>query len=304
MESFMIRKFLASTAFAALATTSMAADLPNMKGPASAPYYAPAPVFTWTGFYVGLNAGGAFADTRGCSAFFPSIGGVPVAGFPNNCSNGGNGNNNSVSFTGGAQVGYNVQFNSIVLGLEADINGLSNGRNRNNNGNIAYPYTGSNHPYDGSYVFGGRNNNSNYFGTVRARLGYAADRTLFYVTGGLAYGGGGNSANSVSFYHNQVAPFGGAPSAIFSNGGNNSSNSNIGYAVGGGIEYALTNNWTIKGEYLYVNTSRNRRGGVYSCADVAAGTCASFSGVGATFSDSRRNTNGINVVRMGVNYKF
>ena len=69
-----------------------------------------------------------------------------------------------------------------------------------------------------------------YFGTVRARLGYAIDRTLIYITGGLAYGG------------------------LNTNPLTGNTTSNVGWTIGGGVEYAFTNNWTAKIEGLYVDT--------------------------------------------------
>lgn len=77
------------------AGSALAADLPSRKGPVVAPYIAP-PVFTWTGFYVGANAGYAFGNM------------------------GGNLFGDTDGFIGGGQVGYNYQFGQIVAGLEAD----------------------------------------------------------------------------------------------------------------------------------------------------------------------------------------
>ena len=84
-------------------------------------------------------------------------------------------------------------------------------------------------------------NNDNFLGTVRGRLGYAVGRALFYVTGGLAYGGN-TGGGSVTYY-----PTAGGPFAYTSSG----NNSNVGYAVGGGLEYAFTPNWSGRVEYLY-----------------------------------------------------
>ena len=105
--------------------------------------------------------------------------------------------------------------------------------------------------------------------TVRTRrAGYAIDRTLLYLTGGLAYGGLNKS------------PLGG------------NSTSDIGYAFGGGVEYAFTQNWTVKAEALYINLSSGRNqqfvvvnGGVSYPISVKAG-------------------NGGALARIGINYKF
>lgn len=148
-----MRTLLQGAAIAALATTSAyAADLPSRKEPPPiAPAYAP-PVFTWTGFYVGINAGAAINDNR-----------YTWSAFLNNNSSGG------VGFTGGGQIGYNWQTGPLVLGLETDLNY----RGGSSSSNSAFGFT---------------NSKSGYFGTVRGRIGYAIDRLLIYGTGGLAYG--------------------------------------------------------------------------------------------------------------------
>ena len=131
------------------AGAASAADLPSRKGPVVAPAYVP--VFTWTGFYVGANAGYGWGNVNVGDVFF-----------------GGNASIGDLDgFVGGGQVGYNYQIGQFVLGVEADIQG-------------ADLNTGSN-------AFGDRVR-TEYFGTVRARAGLAFDRFMPYVTGGWAYG--------------------------------------------------------------------------------------------------------------------
>jgi len=240
-------------AMAALATSALggiparAADLPRRTEAPMAPVYAP-PVFTWTGFYVGLNAGAAISDSR--YQFSP---------FFNQNGNGG------VAFTGGGQIGYNWQMGALVLGLETDLN--YRGRSSNNNG-----ATG----------FGGANTSTaGYFGTVRGRLGFAAtDHLLIYGTGGLAYGKT-NFPTTIA----GIDAFG-TPRAFV---GSNNNGVTVGWTAGAGLEYALTPNWSIKGEYLYVDLGRK------SVAYVDA-----LSGASLTASANNRN----HVVRMGLNYRF
>ena len=239
---------LSGVAIAAITASSvLAADLPRRTAPPVAPYIVP--IFTWTGFYLGLNAGAAFNDSRTQnSAFFNGY------------------NQNGTSFTGGGQAGYNYQMGQFVLGLETDINYL--GKTTNNNNSF------------GSY--GNNNNRDGYFGTVRGRIGFALDRALFYGTGGLAYG----RTNMQSAF---VGPDAfGTPRAFYSYN-NNNDRTKIGYAVGGGIEYALTNNWSIKGEYLYVDLGRSNN------AYFDAGT-------GLSFTSNAQNRN--HIARAGVNYRF
>jgi outer membrane immunogenic protein len=157
-------------------------------------------VFDWTGLYAGLNAGYAFGGND-------DVGYLPGANAGSLEING---------MFGGAQVGYNYQVDNIVMGVEGDFqfSGISD--------------EDSNGGYDSS-------NDNNYFGTLRARAGFAADRALFYVTGGLAYGG---------FDYEVNAPVGPDISEDYSTWG---------YTVGGGVEYAFDESWSMKLEYLYAN---------------------------------------------------
>ena len=160
---------------------------------------------------------------------------------------------NNVGFTGGGQLGYNWQMNSIVLGLETDLNYLS----ANNASNAAYFY-------------GATNSTGGLLGTARGRLGLALDRWLIYATGGFAYG---------NAYYNTYYPVAGLPIYY----GNSSSGMKIGWTVGGGVEWAIANNWSIKAEYLYTDIRRNS--GNYGAA---------------FWNQSAQN----HLVRLGVNYHF
>jgi outer membrane immunogenic protein len=187
---------VAGAGLAALAVASaQAADLPSRK---MAPYYAAPPLFTWTGFYAGANAGlnfGQFTD-RGQSYFNNAIGGLY-----------------------GVEAGYNYQSGAFVVGGAADINfGSVNGP--------ASPFPGAN-----------ASGNVTGDGTIRVRFGYALDRALLYITGGYA---GANVKGS-------VADFSPGGPAIFAS----QSNYLNGFVVGGGLEFAVTNNVSLKGEYLF-----------------------------------------------------
>src|SRR3954452_17228651 len=128
---------LSSVALFGLSAATMAADLPRRQyvAPASVPVVA-VPVFTWTGFYVGVNAGYGFSDRNnddnfsngfafgGSGLSVPSgLGGlapvVPLTGFNNNFSFFDN-NRNRDGFVGGGQIGYNYQFTpgfGFVIGI-------------------------------------------------------------------------------------------------------------------------------------------------------------------------------------------
>lgn len=239
----MLRIALLATAATVLAVPALAADLPS-RAPAPAPVYAPA--FTWTGFYVGLNAGIGWADSRDVVITGPA-GGSAILG------TGGDGR-----FVGGGQIGYNIQSGAWVFGLETDIQYVGSG------GNVSW----------GGYTWWANGNgDGGYLGTLRARVGYAFDRTLVYVTGGLAYGG----MNTNPFTGN--------------------STSNAGWTVGAGVEYAFTNNWTAKIEGLYIqndsdNDVRSFTNGAGGVLPAGVYTAATSGGTGA------------GLVRVGINYKF
>jgi outer membrane immunogenic protein len=190
-----------------------AADLPARKGPVMAPAFAP--VFSWTGFYAGLNAGYSFnrnsAVTVGTAGFIALAPAVP-----------GSLRTGKDGFTGGAQIGYNYQVGAAVMGLETDLQYID--------GKRGSAFT--------SAALGGlttaASTDMSYLGTLRARLGFvAADRLMIYVTGGLAYGNPDNTASVVAV----------GPGALW---GGSKDDVRFGYAVGAGMEYALTNNWSAK----------------------------------------------------------
>jgi outer membrane immunogenic protein len=157
-----VRVLAAALAATTLAGSAFAADLPSRRV-APAPVYAPAPIFTWTGFYVGLQAGGVWdkVSYEGNNAYLYSLL-FPVA--TNTVWWGYNNNNTKSGFVGGGHVGYNYQISSFVLGLEGDI--------------------------EGATVWNGVLRSS-----IRGRLGFALDRALVYATGGLAIGSSSGSNN-------------------------------------------------------------------------------------------------------------
>lgn len=242
---------LSSTALLMMSFGAMAADLPTRMAPA-APYAAP--LFTWTGFYVGLNAGAAFGNSNNV---------VDVDGY--GALLGVNGLGSKTSFVGGVQAGYNYQISNFVLGLEGDIDYLDQKRSVLALGNVG----------GDTFV----RNRASYLATIRGRLGFAVDRALIYVTGGVAF----SDAKS-SFV--DACNVGACGPALISA----SARTNTGYAVGGGIEYAITNNWTAKAEYLYTHFD----GKTFSGVSAPGGVTFRF----------RSNDTSLNLVRVGVNYKF
>ena len=233
-----------------------------------------APVFTWTGFYVGVNAGVAWADSNNDAIFVPP--GTFGPGTGNFFVAGVGSNNNDATFTGGGQIGYNYQAGAWVFGVEADLQ-WADSDNNNNTGFVAVGLPAG-------FVFATANNGSEWWGTVRGRVGYAWDRTLLYATGGFAYSGSGNDNNFCG-------------GVGFGCGGGD--DTRTGWTVGGGLEYAFTNNWTVKIEGLYVNLdsggSNNGLLGFVNGAPV-------FLPPGFITNADDEQTFG--VVRVGLNYKF
>jgi outer membrane immunogenic protein len=193
-----------------------------------------------------------------------------------------NGGNND-GFTAGGTVGFNYQTGAVVFGVEADLNWADIGRDGNRNFGGSYLFTGvpglAFAPPPATVVTNG--NGVDWFGTIRGRLGFAFDRTLVFGTGGFAFGGSGNNNG---FCGGLVA------------GCSNDDDWRGGWTVGGGVEYAFTNNLTAKVEGLYVNLGNgdnNNVGAVYSLP-----TNTLFLGNGRNGDDS------FGVVRAGINYKF
>jgi outer membrane immunogenic protein len=258
----MLRKVLLTTvSLVALGGTALAADLPSRKYAPVAPVVI-VPVFTWTGFYVGVNAGYAWntnsddnANLYGYPGYYGN-GGYPGYGYYGDGGSDG-------GFAGGGQIGYNYQIGQFVIGAEADIQYADLGGKNN-------------------YGYG--NQGMDWFGTVRARAGFAFDRALIYATGGFAYGGGGG--NNSAYFGNNYG-YGGAYY------GGNGEDTATGWTVGGGLEYAFTDNITAKIEGLYVSLDRGN-------SDVYLPGYA----LATSYYSSGSKNNEFAVVRAGLNYKF
>jgi outer membrane immunogenic protein len=276
----MMNRWLKGVAIAALAAmgtvAAQAADLPTRKE-APAPVFVPPP-FTWTGFYVGLNAGGLWpSGSRSASLFAP-------AAFPFAISTffpGGLGSQ-SAGFIGGGQAGYNWQTGAFVLGVETDFDGTTNSKSFSN---VGAPFAGAvPAALAGDFLTVNGKASLSWLGTTRGRVGFVAtpdNRLLIYATGGVAYGGG--SANFSAFDHTTGAFWGGNPSS-----------SRVGWTIGGGVEYAITNNITIKGEYLYADL------GSSSFTSIGTGLVPALAGV----TVSGKIDYNASIFRAGVNYKF
>jgi outer membrane immunogenic protein len=209
-------------AFATLVLASIAANAAELKMPVKAPPAAPTPPpFTWTGFYIGGNLGGAWANHE----FRDSLFGLD---FRNN-------NNNGV-FVGGGQVGVNYQVSWFVIGVEGTFDWAAN----NNNNSIAFIVPASVPTLAGNLVQ--VTANDRWIATAAARLGWAAwDHGLLYVKGG----GGWVGANSVTATNLTT----GASIMVDNN------TTRGGFLVGGGIEWGFAEYWSVKAEYDFLGLS-------------------------------------------------
>jgi outer membrane immunogenic protein len=278
----MMKKYLLAIGVAAaVGGSANAADLaPAYKAPPP----AVCPTCNWTGFYLGANVGGSFGhDETSNTNVLAGPGFVPPAGF--NPVSSSNFTFNPVGVLGGAQAGYNWQVSSVVYGLEGDWQWSGQSDSINNfAGGPVIPSPGT--ASRGSFS---TDQSIKWIATARARLGFAANCSLWYVTGGAAWGkvDSDASVSNAQFF---------GPGAV----GGSFSDTKVGWTVGGGVETSFTwlglsPNWSAKLEYLYVdlgdvNTS-------FSANNIAAGA-----GFTNTFLSSSRIED--HIVRVGLNYRW
>jgi outer membrane immunogenic protein len=224
---------LLGTALVAFADAGLAADLgpyrPGSIKDEPVPIYAP--VFTWTGFYVGGHVGWGWSDVDWS---YVDVG--------TNSDHSGDG------FLGGVQVGYNWQKGSLVLGVEGDVSWAD--------------ISGSDDCANPAFTC---QHDLNWLASIRARAGLAANSTLFYVTGGVAW----------------------ADAEYVTPGFGSHSSTETGWVAGGGIEHAFTPHWTARVEYLHYEI------------DGGTAPVGTLDGISRTELDTS-----IETVRLGINYKF
>jgi outer membrane immunogenic protein len=215
--------------------------------------YHEATPFTWTGFYIGAHIGGAWGnfDVRNTpegngNAFDEGSPGSQYKLEPE-------------SFIGGFQAGYNRQYGALVYGIEADVS-FANGRESLRLETVP--------PDDFARAKIGT------FGTVTGRLGYAASRWMPYVKGGLAFGEVRVSAGDLI----------GGTGAVDLTDETSKSATRTGWTVGAGLEWAMTNNWTLKAEYNFVDLGSFKSGNLDG--------------------DVFKHSLDMHVAKFGVNYKF
>jgi outer membrane immunogenic protein len=287
----MKRLLLASVALSAVtgAEVAVAADVPpDVIYPAGYPVGAPlvppvvGPRFTFTGFYAGGTIGGAAGNSKyketPSGAFAPLVapGAVPSIAAAGTSSTAPRG------VIGGVDVGYNWQVGHFVLGLEADFSGwdMSSSAGVVGVGNPTIPAVP---PIPGTPFTSTTSTSSNWLFTARPRLGFANGNQLLYLTGGLA-------VSSVSFAQSIVLTGYGQRPGTGPTLAGAASSTQAGWTAGFGIEYALSWNWLIKAEYLYVSFPNQ------SAAQVISGVPASSGTVTDKLSAS--------IARAGFDYRF
>jgi outer membrane immunogenic protein len=296
-----------------LATAIAAIALIGTPAFAQAPPPPPAPVYNWTGWYVGVNAGASFGNvktdfnapaTAGVifnSGTFPAFANVGFAGSNTEYPSG---------FMGGGQIGYNWQVSPIwVVGFEADFQGaLERDSNTLTSNFTGAPLIGSNATVTGSTVLDYQTK-IEWFGTARLRAGYVwGNGNVFsYVTGGFAYGKvdveGTSTVSGVINPPFFLPPFS-ATAAI----GHSQVNTGwvVGYGTEGVIDFWGARNWTWKIEGLYMDLGHlDATGPGASFSKVVRFTPSAFDIVAATVGPVTTHshfTDGI--LRAGLNYKF
>ena len=253
------RLFATAMLFAGLSTAATAADL-QTKAPQQ-------PAYSWSGCYVGVN-GGAGASS---SDFNTNVGaGTYLAGTdPATVDGAGGGSANNTRLVGGGQAGCNWQTNTVVYGLEADFDYFGTNANFYNNTDTLA---------SGAGFVVGQSLTTNYLATtVRPRIGIAAGRNFGYVTGGVAF----TDATYTESYADSAGGIGSATASKFLTG----------WAAGAGWEYAWSDHWTVRFEYLFASFPTTSANGVIT----GAGGSNPLSGSGDLV---------IQTARAGVNFKF
>lgn len=282
MRRFVLSALAATGAIFCCVQISVAAD-----GPVKAPMIKPA--HNWTGFYIGGNVGGGWGSrdvdfaandpATSTLLFAPGVlnGKPPLSSFKTS------------GVLGGLQLGYNWQFNrDWLVGLETDFN-----------------WSDMKGSGTTSAVLGGTPNTVpfeervKWFGTVRARLGYLPmNNLLTYVTGGFAYGRvehSGNYTGAAGAIGIGAGGFTASCAARANCFAGSSSSIASGWTVGGGLEYTVWKNVTVKAEYLYVSLASN------SVTETALVFTPGTSPASINANFSRTN---FNVARLGLNYRF
>ena len=295
-----MKRLLISTAAVALMSSgAFAADLPIYEPPAEVVPVATT-AYDWSGFYVGLHVGGAFLteddDTTltynggifgGAAGFCTPDAALGITACPTTL--GGHGDDGFLA--GGGHAGFQGQWGMWVAGIEADITYLDldddidddDGDGFGNHAVIrnpsgVVPFAGTFDVFQ-STGFNNDDEENNLLGTVRGKLGVAFDRVLVYGTGGLALTSTQNTEAFVGFRRNgagAAAPF---AYSFTEADGDDEDDIALGFAVGGGIDVAVTDNFIVGVQALYFNVEGDDDDNTLTCnpglsTGILGGGCA------------------------------
>ena len=268
-----MKRFLLSALLVASAVPALAADLPVK----ARPMPAPIPVWTWDGFYIGINGGYSWGKAgRELTFFNPATGIVLIP--PIGSSTTTDSNLNGGLF--GGQIGYNWQSGSWVFGFETDAQWTNQKGTASALCGVIATVATACLPGVSLGTSVAVTQQLDWFGTFRGRAGVlVTPGVLLYGTGGAAYG-----SLTTDITVTTITPLG-LPFAATRSG----SNSKFGWTLGGGIEAMFGSNWSGKLEYLYM--------------DLGTVTSTSGTGIGLVGANlSTRVTD--NIFRAGINYHF
>ncbi len=232
--------------------------------------------FSWTGFYIGGNVGYGFSDDESYRLIVLDNFGVPYPTDPAKLTY----SLEMDGVFGGLQAGYNAQSGMVVFGIEGDIQASDIG----GKSKTLSPFDPILPPpggFDSTFTYTAEQE-VEWFGTLRARFGVANDRTLVYITGGLAFG-------EVSYKAQYEILTNGAVSNL------KHSDTKTGFVVGGGVEHALDSNWSVKLEYQYIDLGEDK-----------VASDGFFIGTRRLTDESVKTEydTDFHTVRIGVNYRF
>ncbi len=264
---------LTSAAVVGLSQAASAADLAVKAAPP-----APAPVATWTGFYIGVHGGGAWQNSPNWSFvdpnFVPGVTGIVPQTLTAQTALGG---------VGGLQAGYNWQFAPAwVAGIEGDISWTSLGQS-----------IGVNVPTGASGIRAPialtMSENTRWLASARARLGFTGwGNGLYYATGGVAWAD--TEYDGATLNQETNIRFGNSHHYV-------SETTKTGWVVGGGAEYQVTQNILLRGEYLYYKFNNGFTG-------TASGTTIAGLPLTTLPVNFTWNSYNVQVARVAVSYKF